>query len=183
MVQEFGPPRPEPTFQDYTNFRTPIYLRGHAKKIIHDLKKVARLYNGRLVRIYTGGGTTPCETCVDSITGSIVLKDCPTCNGTGTTPRTYVGEFWTLVDFAPKYRVPTEFGNTENPGNLKDTFTVLDAPLLKDQWLIVTVDTKEVYEINDVMPQIVAMQGTVVTQLASCARMPVGSVEHKVVTW
>lgn len=180
---EYGPPRPEPLEQDYTNFRTPTYLRGHANKIIHDLKKVARLYNGRLVRIFNNGTYEPCLTCTDTITGTIVLKNCPVCGGTGTTPRQFVGEYWNLVDLAPKYRVPTEFGNTENPGGIKDTFTVLGAPLLRDQWLIVTVDTKEVFEINDVMPQIVAMQGIVVTQVASCSRMPKGSVEYNVITW
>lgn len=183
MAGEYGPPRPDFSYQDYSNFRKPSYLQGHAKKILYDLIKVARLYNGRLVRIFDYGTKEPCTTCVDTITGAVVLKDCPVCGGTGTTPRNYIGEFWAFADFGPKYTLGTEMGNTENPGGLKDSFVVLGAPLLKDQWLLVTVDTKEVFEIYDVLPQIVAMQGFVVTQVAACARMPVGSVENKVVDW
>lgn len=180
---KYGPPRSEPTEQDYTNFRTPKYLKGHAHKIIHDLKRVARLYNGRLVRIFDNGGTSKCTTCTDTITGNIVLKNCPTCGGTGRGKRTLVGEYWVLFDVGPKYKIPTEFGNSENPGGVKETFTVVDAPLLRDEWLIVTVDTREVYKIFDVTPHIVAMQGVVVTQLAACARIPKGSAEHGVITW
>ena len=183
MPGNYGPPRPFPTQSDYTNIRTPSYMRGHANKIIYDLKKVARMYNGRLVRIYDNGTGERCTTCTDDITGEIVLANCPVCHGTGTSPRNYIGEFWNLIDFGPKYDAATEFGNTENPGGAKDSITVLGAPLLRDQWIIVIVDTKEVFKIIDVHPQLVAMQGIVVTQIASCSKISEGSPEYSVVTW
>ena len=49
----FGPPRPKVT-TDYTLFSTPDYLTGYARKILRDLVKVARMYNGRTVP--PGGG-------------------------------------------------------------------------------------------------------------------------------
>lgn len=183
MPGNYGPPRPPQPQSDYSNIRTPGYLNGHAAKIIHDLKKVARLYNGRLVRIYDNGSGDRCATCTDDITGEIVLTNCPVCNGTGKSSRNYIGEYWNLIDFGPKYGAPTEFGNTENPGGARDSITVLGAPLLFDQYLIVIVDTKEVFKIIDVEPQIVAMQGVVITQIASCAKMSEGSAEYSVVNW
>ena len=47
----FGPPRPKVT-TDYTSFSTPDYLTGYARKILRDLVKVARMYNGRLLKLY-----------------------------------------------------------------------------------------------------------------------------------
>lgn len=184
MSVEYGPPRPHDIEEGpYTDLRTPRYLRGHANKILYDLKKVFRMYNARLIRIYDNGTGDRCTTCTDSLTGAKVLKDCPDCQGTGRSKRALVGEFWSLIDFGPKNSIASGSGNMESIPGSRDVFTVIDAPLLMDQWIIVVKDMREVFKIIDVEPQIVAMQGIVITQLASCGKLPAGDVEYKVIDW
>ena len=110
-----------------------------------------------------------------------MLHNCPQCFGTGTAPRTLIGDYWSYIDFNPNFRLSGEYGSSENPGGTRDMIVIVGAPLLRDQWLVIHVDTKEVFKIVDVQPQIVAMQGIVVTQLASVTKLPIGSVEYKLV--
>ena len=182
-MSEYGPITPQVPHQEYSNFSTKEYLTGHAGKITHDLNKIARLYNGRRLRVYTHGNDEKCTYCVDNITGSIVLSNCPICKGTGSVSRELLGEYWGFVDFGPWVKAPTEFGNTINQGGQRDTFTLICQTRLQDQYLIVPVETKEVFKVINTEPLLVAMQGTIVTQVVHCSKMAYGSPEYSVVDW
>ncbi len=183
MPGNYGPKRTGDVTLPYTSFPTKPYVLGHANKIAHDLEKIARLYSGHKIRIFDAGSGERCQKCTDDITGEIVIANCPVCKGTGVSPRRYVGSYWSFIDFNPEYKIATEFGNTENPGSNRETFVVINAPLLHDQWLIVTDATKKVHKIIDVMPQIVALQGRVITQIAVCSKISFGEPEYSVVNW
>ena len=178
----FGPPRPKVT-TDYTSFSTPDYLTGYARKILRDLVKVARMYNGRLLKLYRPAGEKRCPNCTDSITGEILLGNCRICRGTGKALAWEpAGDFWSLVDFGQKFRMASDNGAMENPG-VREQVTILGAPLMKDQHLVIFVETKEVYKIYDSEPHIVAMRGEVISQIASVSRISPGFPEHGLIDW
>lgn len=175
--------RPTPDYL-YNKFSTKKYLTGHASKILRDLTKAARMYNGRLVHIFKPGEGGRCTNCTNAITGEIVMTNCPVCFGTGKAGSWInVGEFWSYVDFGPTYNVTSELGNAENPSGIKDQFIILGAPILQDQYLVITHETRKVYKIYDVEPHIVAMQGTVIAQMAQCSPLAAGSQEYRLITW
>jgi hypothetical protein len=179
----YGPERPEKQ-EDYTAFRVERYIQGHANKIIHDLEKSARMYNGKLVRIFRPTASTRCPQCTDSITGARVLSNCSVCNGTGMQEGySQLCEKWALIDVIPKYNLTTGLGNSDSPGGSKTPIVLIDTPILKDRDLIVTYYSKDVYKIVDVEPGIVAFQGIVITQVSQCNLISPGSKEYSVITW
>lgn len=179
----YGPSRPGHPL-DYPDFSTPGYLTGHANKIIYDLEKKVRMYDGHLTRIFRTTDSDRCPTCTDTITGAIVLSDCPTCGGSGTVNGfEQIAEKWCLINFGPKKDLETEFGNADNMNAGTDQFVIIGAPMLKDQDLLITVDVKEVFKINQVEPQIVAMRGIVVTQMAGCTYISPESLEYNLIDW
>ena len=111
----FGPEREAVPFNygHHTNYN---YLKGYSKKILKDLIKTARMYNGQHASIYKVAGGERCTKCTNLVTGERLLTNCPVCHGTGFLRNwEYLGDFWTLVDFGPGYRIATPLGNTENP--------------------------------------------------------------------
>ena len=194
----YGPPRPEKA-ENYSDFRTEYYVRGHARKILHDLEKLARLYNGKKVRIYQVLPSARCELCTDSITGAVVIPNCTACNGTGQqsgyTLHTQlkpsnipghpeeINEFWAHIEVIPIFNVTSELGNADTRGGTKTPVMIIGLPLLKDGDLVATVNTKDVYKIVNIEPQIVAVQGTVIAQLTQCNLISRGSAEYRVIDW
>lgn len=179
----YGPPRPDAE-RGYASFRTPVYLRGYSRKILLDLIKVARLYSGREVRLFRPGREGRCPRCTNALTGEILDSRCPVCHGTGKTGSwDRLGDFWSMVDFGPTYRLSGESGNSENPGGVKDQFIILGAPLLHDQDMVGVLETREIFKIYDAEPHIVALRGEVIAQIAACSRLSAGSVECQALTW
>ena len=161
----FGPEREAVPFNygHHTNYN---YLKGYSKKILKDLIKTARMYNGQHASIYKVAGGERCTKCTNLVTGERLLTNCPVCHGTGFLKNwEYLGDFWTLVDFGPGYRIATPLGNTENPNG------------------IIFEETQEVFKIYDVEPHIVAMRGDVIAQIASAAAVTYGSEEYKLTKW
>lgn len=179
----YGPARPEPTC-GYQHFTTPRALTGYASKILKDLVKVARLYNGREARLYNVNKGERCTKCTNMATGERMLTNCPVCHGTGYT-RAWdcLGDYWTLIDFGPHYNIATPQGNTENPNGGKDQIYIFGAPELGDQSLVIFLESREVFKVYDVHPHIVAMRGTVIVQIASCTRVTPGSEEYDLIDW
>lgn len=178
-----GPARPIKE-EAYPDFRAASYVSGHANKIIRDLEKITRMYNGKQVRIFVPGVITRCTDCTDGITGAIMVSNCPTCNGTGKLGGyVHLADCWAMIDVIPKFNVTSGFGNADSSGGTKTPIVLINTPLLKDQSLIVTLLTKDVYKIVDVEPHIVAMQGTVITQMAQCNLISQGSEEYSVIDW
>lgn len=179
----YGPHRPAKA-EDYGDYRTEDYVLGYALKIIHDMEKMARLYNGRLVRIFRKSGGTRCPTCTDTITGAVVLTNCPDCGGSGMLDGySQLLETWAHIDVARKHNLTSQLGNSDSPGGADTPFVVINAPLLKDQDLLITVNTKDVHKIVNAEPQLVAMQGLVITQLTQCFRVSPGSPEYALADW
>ena len=181
---QYGPVRPYED-HDYSNFRTPLYLKGYAKKITLDLMRTAKMYNGRRVRIYSPNKQGErCPICTNLITGERMLSNCKVCRGTGYKDAwSYVGRFWSLVDFGPRYDMSSEYGNVENMQGDKDAITVIGAPELHDQDLIIIEETKDIFKIYNVEPHIVAMQGTIITQICQAAPLAYGQPEYDLITW
>ena len=179
----YGPVRP-PENHDYENFRTPVYLRGHAGKILKDLSRWARLYNGRLIRLFFPSQGERCLTCTNLITGERMLSSCPECHGTGFKKGwTFVGKFWCFVDFGPTYAISSENGNVENPGGIKDAVTVLGAPPIHDQSLLIFEETRQVYKVYNVEPHKVALLGSVITQICQGSYLSYGQSEYSLIDW
>lgn len=179
----YGPSRPDHPY-GHQDFTTPSYLSGYANKIIYDLEKKVRMYDGHLAKIFRPSQSDRCPTCTDTITGAIVLSSCPTCDGSGTVNGfEEIAEQWVLINFGPKKDLETEFGNTENMNAGTDQFIIVGATMLKDQDLLITVDVKEVYKINQVEPQLVAMKGIIITQVAGCTYLTPGSLEYNLIDW
>ena len=179
----FGPEREQVPFNysHHTNYK---YLTGYSNKILKDLIKIARMYNGQLAEIYKVSSGERCPACTNSVTGERLVTNCKVCHGTGYLKSwTYLGDFWTLVDFGPGYRIATPAGNTENPNGTKEQITILGAPILEDQALIIFKETQEVYKIYDVEPHVVAMRGDVIAQIATAAAVTYGSEEYKLTKW
>lgn len=180
-----GPGRPQELSEvDYRGFTQKRYLEGYAHKILRDLVRVARMYNGHLARYFTIDKETRCPKCTNTATGERMVTSCPSCGGTGYEKSwKKVGDFWTLMDFGPAYEMTTPYGNTENPNGVKTPLTVLGAPLLGDQTVAIFIETKEAWKLYDVLPHIVAMRGDVISQIAQVTRLTPGSPEYKLVDW
>lgn len=168
---------------NYTDFRTPRYLTGPANKIIHDFEKVARLYNGKKVHVFRPSEDTErCPDCTDLITGEQIYKNCDKCGGSGYVEGyDKISEQWAYLDIAQEHRVATGVGTTDNPGGIRHQLVFIGEPLLKDQDLIVTEDTKIVYKLIEVAPQIVAMAGSVITQMGQVSKITPGQKEYDIV--
>lgn len=180
---QYGPSRDDPTC-GYSLFSTPKALTGYSGKILKDLTKWARLYSGREVRIFAVTQGERCPRCTNTITGERLLSNCPQCNGTGYVDKwERIGDFWTFIDFGPRYQMATQFGNTENPNGVKEQIIILGAPLLKDQSIVIFKESREVYKIYDILPHIVAMRGDVVAQIASTTRLTPGVPEYGLIDW
>ena len=176
----YGPSRPK-TPTTYEGYSTSQYLEGHGAKILYDLQKVARLYNGKEVNIYTLDRTERCPTCINAMTGQQIITGCKDCLGTGyTNGFTFIDSFWVQVNITPKEVTTSTFGNAENRGG-RDQFIIIGAPLLEDQSLLIMKDTAVAYKIIDSEPQVTAMQGLVITQMAQCSRLSEGAPEYTLV--
>ena len=169
---------------DYSLFSTPNYLRGYAHKIERDLIKIGRMYNAKRVRVFALTGTERCERCTNVLTGEVLDSHCPECNGTGRKKSwSFVGRFWAYVDFGPEMRIALETGLTHNPGNDKENFVIIGAPILHDQDFFVVEETRQVFKVFDIEPKHIAMGGTIIAQSVQASSIEDGSPEYRVVDW
>jgi hypothetical protein len=177
-----GPPIPV-DLPDHNQFQTPAHLQGYVNKVKADLLRTLRVYNGKHMSVFTlDESETRCPECTDAFTGQVVLSDCATCGGTGyTSGYTHVGVHQIFSQLGPKVKTSTQMGDSE--GQRRDTFILVDVPLLQDQDLLVARDTRRVYKIVDQEPQIVAIGGVVVMQVVSAAPLSKPAPEYSVVTW
>lgn len=183
MDPQYGPQRPGP-LPEHTDHRIVLKPGRHARKIRADLEKTARLYDGVQMRLFSVHGRKErCPDCTNMLTGAVMSSTCESCGGTGyTLGFEYIGDFWTKSYFNSRVVTATENGNTDNPG-IRDQIVVIGAPLIKDQDLLITIQTKEVFKVVDQEPQIVAAGGEIITQVASCSRLTPGSREYKLINW
>jgi hypothetical protein len=181
----YGPERPaEMADVGYGRFSNKNYLRHFSAKILRDLVRMARMYNGHEVKIYAVDKQERCPVCTNMATGERLVTNCKVCHGTGYRDSWQcLGDFWTYTDFGPVYHMASPYGNTENPNGTKTGIVILGAPILKDQTIIIFIESKEVYKIYDVEPHIVAMRGDIVAQIAQTTRVTPGSEEYKLIDW
>ena len=173
-----GPTKEHP--YTYDDFSTPKYLTGHANKIIHDLEKSARLYNGKKVDVYRVDSEERCPECTNAITGERMFSRCTACNGSGTVAGfVKISENqWCYLDISPEYNVPTEVGLVDTPGGAAHNLIFVGPPMLREGDLFITKDTKHIFKIVDVGPQPIAMAGTVVSQPVQVSRLTPKQVEY-----
>ncbi len=181
----YGPARPfDIADVGYQKFTNKNYLKHYSAKILKDLARVARMYNGHEVRIYAVDKSERCPVCTNVATGERLVTNCKVCHGTGYKDNwKCLGDFWTYTDFGPTYHMASPYGNTENPNGTKTGIVILGAPLLYDQTVIIFIESKEVFKIYDVEPHIVAMRGDVIAQIAQSTRVSPGSEEYKLIDW
>ena len=176
---QYGPERPFEA-HDYEMFHTPQFLSRYSKKILMDMVRVAKGYTGRKVHLFFQDKGSRCPQCINEITGEKMLSDCPMCHGTGRVHGwEYQGYYYTQVDFQPRQVIATENGTVNNQGGNRDSIYVLGAPLIHDQDLILFEETKELYKVYDVEPQLVALRGDVIIQIAQGSLVEYGSPEYK----
>lgn len=180
----YGPENPQEP-KDYSEFRTPNYLTGHAHKIRVDLERVFRLYSGKLVRIMKlETASERCPECTDTLTGQVLLTNCSVCNGSGYVG-TYsnAGDYWSLANIGAALKLTGETGNSHNIRTGKDQFIFVGAPSLADKDLVIFKDTKDVYKVVDAEPYIVALSGEIITQVADLSYLTIGSNEYDYIDW
>jgi len=181
----YGPSRPEPD-NGFDKFQGRDYLSKYPKKMRRDFERWLRLFTGKHVKVFSLDTTSNrCPDCVNDFTGACTNSNCPTCNGTGyVNAYVEIADTYSLVNIGPAMDIATPFGNMENTRSGKDTAVFIGDIPIKDRDLVALVDTKDLYKIVDVEPQIVAMDNEVVTQIAEIAYLTPGSNEYKfVITW
>lgn len=177
-------PIPAHDSPNFDALSTAYHLTGYAEKMRADIRRIVNLYNGVRIRVFSlDESGQKCPDCVDAFTGQVMYSNCTTCGGTGyVVGYSYVCDTNAMVQFSPKIKTETEMGSAEGNGR-RDTFILVDVPLLEDQDLLVTVDTRRVYKIVDREPDIVAVGGEIIYQMAACSPLSKGSPEYKVITW
>lgn len=163
-----------------SRFSTPIHLHRFANKILLDMEKRARVYQGKSMRMLRPDGEDRCTNCTNDITGAIVLHDCPICYGTGKL-NSYkeLGAYLIFLDVMAHELFPTEMGSVT--GNKGDYFVLVGAPEALQNDLLIMVDTKDVYRVQDQEPMFIAMQGHVVAQIINPKRLAYGAIEYRLV--
>lgn len=180
----YGPQRSDEN-PNFDQFQTPPYLSGIANKIRQDLNKIARMYNGRKVRLFqVDESSTRCPECTDLLTGKVLNSNCSFCNGTGylTGYIRVPGDFYIYGDILPVAIQETQFGNVEQSIN-QVSFSVIYGPMLEQGDLIVMLEVNDVYKLERSNPSITAMKGEVITQTATCSLITKGRAEYKVISW
>lgn len=169
----------------FTSTRTHSYLTGHANKIASDLEKMFRLYTGTYVRLYNlDRSGERCPDCTDEFTSTVLDTNCPTCRGTGFSLNySSLGDFWAWVTLPPYLNTTDELGNTDNQGAKKTAFVLVKAPLLKDDAIIITIDTKDVYRIVDDQVEITAVNGIVIMQTVPASKVTPGDRLYELINW
>ncbi|MCB5270517.1 MAG: hypothetical protein LHW56_01580 [Candidatus Cloacimonetes bacterium] len=184
MSELYGPPRPKHNDR-FNQHRTAYYLRGMAKKMQRDLSRVIRLYLGKEVRFYHLTEESPrCPTCTDALTGAVVLSNCPDCLGTGHIPGyQYHSDGWVLPEFGARVKAEGEFGNTETTPGGTDTFLVVGLPQLEMGDILIVRDTREIYRVENMEPQIAAVQGEIILQTVNMVFLTPGATEYALIDW
>lgn len=125
-----------------------------------------------------GSHTTPCDICVDPITGEQFLDDCPRCMGTKRI------DGWMLpVRFPGYFTQPfvhsTEHGITGKSVELTNNVCTAAWPILEEGDVLVERWTNAIWEITSVTAT--EPEGIVVSQNAQVRALPRDFVEHQLV--
>ncbi len=185
MAEHYGPERPEDP-NSFTDTPVKVQLTGIAKKLSDDFERRYRLVEGTEIVVFRVDTTTNarCTRCTNIITGQVTISDCSECGGTGYTANyVEIGTYWAKIDILPETRYATAMGNTDNQGVRRTTFSVVKAPLLQDQDLLVTRTTRRVYKVVDQAPELIAIQGAVILQNTGASLITSGSKEYTLITW
>jgi len=173
-------PRADHDGVDHDQLSTPSYLQAYAAKARNDLYRVATLYNGVAVKIYTlDESSDRCPDCTDSFTGDIVISNCKSCGGTGfISSYHFEGGTFAIPQLSPKFKTSNEMGDMEAPQ--QHTWVLIGTKLLEDQDIIVTVATERIYKIVDTEPQLAAIGGEIITQTVTCRAIAKGAPEYQI---
>ena len=166
--------------ESVSRFATPVHLHRFANKILLDMEKRARVYQGKAMRMLRPDGEERCTLCTNEITGAIVLHDCPVCIGTGKlNAYKELGEYLIFLDVVARELIPSEMGNIA--GGKGDYFVLVGAPEVKYDDLFIMSGSNDVYRAQEQEPAYVAMQGHVVAQIITPKRLSPGAIEYRLV--
>ncbi len=181
MVSYYGPARP-PNEKSITDVPVKPHLRGATYKISRDIERQFKHSEGFQVHLHrvAQDPALRCPQCTDSITGRVILSNCTVCQGTGyTLGYQFQGTYWAKADINPVIDLATAWGNTVNQGIQKTSFAIPRAPKLHDKDILNIHGTDQVYKIIDQEAQLLAVQGSLVMQIAMASLLPPGSPEAK----
>lgn len=183
MSTLYGPSNP-PIKQDYNELRKRRYLGGYVDKIRYDLARLLSIYTGIRALIYTLNNGTRCTNCTDALTGEKLLSSCPVCMGTGYIDQyTKLVETWIGINVGPAQNVALETGATQNSGTKRDVISIVNVPQLHDRDIVILKDTKLVYKIEDIEPDIVGLAGNIILQNVQATLLEPGHIAYKLIYW
>lgn len=183
MTTLYGPSNPAKE-QNYEELRKRDYLAGYAAKIKYDLARLLSIYSGVRANIYIIEKGDRCPVCIDLLTGEKILSNCTTCMGTGyMNTYTKLGETWIGINIGPAQNVALETGATQNSGTKRDIISIVGMQQLHDRDIVIIKDTRLVYKIEDVEPDIVGLAGIILLQNVQATFLEPGHMAYNLIDW
>ena len=183
MSTVYGPSNP-PIKQDYSVNRKRSYIGGYVDKIRYDLARLLSIYIGLRAVIYTLDQGPRCTNCTDSMTGAKILSSCNVCMGTGYLNKyNKLLETWIGINIGPAQNIALETGATQNSGSKRDLISIVYAPQLHDRDIIILKDSKLIYKIEDIEPDIVGLAGNIVLQNVQASLLEPGHITYNLIDW
>lgn len=167
--------------KDYTNYKTHRYVQKYAEAIRQDLGIYFELLVGKPVSIWRiNKDGNRCNTCTDPVTGAVLMTACPSCGGIGYTPPfIHVIDTNAILQYNPKQTSAAYTGNSEVA---TDQLVIIGNNIIDDRDLVYMYDTGDIYLVDTQQPDITALMGEVITQIAIVSRMPEGDKRYHILT-
>lgn len=175
-----GNPSREKDNNPYTYYKTHPYVQRYANAIRQDLERYFQLLVGKPISIWRiNKEGKRCMVCTDPVTGAVLRSTCPNCGGLGYTPP-YIHSQDTLaiLQYNPKQTTSNYTGNAEVA---TDQLVILGNNLIDDRDIIYMYDTGDIYLVDTQQPDITALMGEVITQIAIVSRLPMEDNRYPVV--
>lgn len=163
-----------PSIPTLTTLPTDKRYKLHVNQIQKNYARYTKMF-GVPIEVYKANNSEQfrCSKCTERETQAVLSSSCPICFGTGYAPP-YVskGASYGLLQRNQSTTSTSPFGNTRE---VRDTMFISgDVFELGLGDIIVIPPMGEAYEIVDNTPEIAAIQGTIVSQLAAVSRLPLG---------
>lgn len=164
----------------YTTYKTHPYITKYAEAIRQDLGLYFELLVGKPASIWRiNKEGKRCDICTDPITGATLKTHCPECGGVGyLPPYIHVIDTNVILQYNAKQTLANYTGNMEVA---TDQLIILGNDLIDDRDIVYMLDTGDLYLIDSQQPDITALMGEVITQIATVSRLPAGDFRYPVI--
>lgn len=176
-----GNPKREQGNNPYTHYKTHPYIYKYAEAIRRDLSTYFELLVGKPISIWRiNKEGNRCTVCTDPVTGAVLRTNCPQCGGVGyTPPYIHVIDTSAILQYNPKQTNANYTGNTEVA---TDQLVIIGDNIIDDRDIVYMYDTGDIYLVDTQQPDITALMGEVITQIAVVSRLPVGDNRYPLIT-